>query len=93
MQEMRVQSLGWEELPEKEMYTHTHTHTHTHIHRRGKWQPTPAFFPGEFHGQRDTAGYSPWGPKRVRHNLETKQQQLQILQVSDKRKLKMPQKQ
>ena len=28
-----------------------------------KWQPTPVFLPGEFHGQRSLAGYSPWGPK------------------------------
>ena len=26
-----------------------------------KWQPTPVFLPGEFHGQRSQAGYSPWG--------------------------------
>ena len=26
-----------------------------------KWQPTPGFFPGESHGQRSLAGYSPWG--------------------------------
>ena len=25
------------------------------------WQPTPVFLPGKFHGQRDMAGYSPWG--------------------------------
>jgi len=24
---------------------------------------TPVFLPGEFHGQRSLAGYSPWGPK------------------------------
>ena len=30
---------------------------------RGKWQPTPVFWPGEFHGQRSLAGYSPWGCK------------------------------
>ena len=29
--------------------------------------PTPVFWPGEFHGQRSLAGYSPWG-HRVRHN-------------------------
>ena len=23
------------------------------------WQPTPVFFPGEFHGQRSLVGYSP----------------------------------
>ena len=26
-----------------------------------KWQPTPVFLPGEFHGQRSLVGYSPWG--------------------------------
>ena len=28
-----------------------------------KWQPTPVFLPGEFHGQRSLAGYSPWDHK------------------------------
>ena len=42
---------------------------------RRKWEPTPVFLPGESHGQRGLAGYSPWGFKRVRHNLATKQQQ------------------
>ena len=27
------------------------------------WQPTPVFLPGESHGQRILAGYSPWGHK------------------------------
>jgi len=26
---------------------------------RGKWQPIPVFLPGETHGQRTLAGYSP----------------------------------
>ena len=26
-----------------------------------KWQPTPVFLPGESHGRRSLAGYSPWG--------------------------------
>ena len=34
---------------------------------RRKWQPTPVFLPGKFHGQRGVAGYSPWG-LRVRHD-------------------------
>ena len=42
---------------------------------RREWQPTPAFLLGESHGQRSLAGSSPWGHKRVRHNLMTKQQQ------------------
>ena len=28
-----------------------------------KWQPTPVFLPGKFHGQRSLVGYSPWGHK------------------------------
>ena len=28
---------------------------------RKAWQPTLVFLPREFHGQRDLAGYSPWG--------------------------------
>ena len=41
------------------------------IHRSGrfpwrrKWQLTPVFLPGEFHGQRSLAGYSPWGRREL----------------------------
>ena len=31
------------------------------------WQPTPILLPGESHGQRSLASYSPWG-HRVRHD-------------------------
>ena len=30
---------------------------------RREWLPTPVFLPGESHGQRSLAGYSPWGHK------------------------------
>ena len=30
---------------------------------RRKWQPTPVFLPGEFHGQKSLVCYSPWGRK------------------------------
>ena len=40
---------------------------------RRKWHPTPALLPGKPHGQRSLAGYSPWGLKRVRYDLATKQ--------------------
>ena len=30
---------------------------------RGAWEPTPVFLPGESHGQRSLASYSPWGLK------------------------------
>ena len=32
---------------------------------RRKWQPTPVSLPGEFHGQRSLAGYSPEGLKEL----------------------------
>ena len=31
---------------------------------RRKWQPTPVFLPGKFHGRRSLAGYGPWGHKQ-----------------------------
>ena len=40
----------------------------------GKWQPTPVFLPWKSRGQKSLAGHSPWGRKRVRHDLATKQQ-------------------
>ena len=30
---------------------------------RRKWQPTPVFLPGKFHGWRNLIGYSPWSHK------------------------------
>ena len=32
---------------------------------RKKWQPIPAFLPGEFHGQRSLVGFSPQGCKEL----------------------------
>ena len=32
---------------------------------RRKWQPTPIFLPGEDHGQRSLAGYSPWDHREL----------------------------
>ena len=32
---------------------------------RREQQPTPVFLPGECHGQRSLAGYSPWGHKEL----------------------------
>ena len=31
------------------------------IPRRREWLNTPVFLPGEFYGQRNQEGYSPWG--------------------------------
>ena len=32
---------------------------------RREWLPMLVFLPGEFHGQRSLAGYSPWGCKEL----------------------------
>ena len=42
--------------------------------QRRTWQPALLFLPGEAHGQRSLAGYSPWGCRRVGHDSATKQQ-------------------
>ena len=42
---------------------------------RRKWQPTLVFLPRKSHGWRSLVGCSPWGCKRVRHDLATQQQQ------------------
>ena len=31
---------------------------------RKKWQPTPAFLPGESHGQGSLVGYGAWGSEQ-----------------------------
>ena len=40
-----------------------------------KWHPTPVLLPGKSHGQRNLVGCTPWGCRRVRRDLVTKQQQ------------------
>ena len=36
-----------------------------------KWQPTPVFLPRKYHAQSSLGGHSPQDHKRVRHDLET----------------------
>ena len=38
------------------------------------WQPIPVFWPGKSYGQKSLVSYSPWGHKRVGHDLATKQE-------------------
>ena len=40
-----------------------HTYIAGKMPWRTEWQLTPVFLPGEFHGQRSLADYSPWGHK------------------------------
>ena len=58
MQETWVQSLGREDPLEKDMET----------------KPTLVFLSGKFPLVEEPGGYSPWGCKRVRHDLVSKQQ-------------------
>ena len=39
---------------------------------RRKWHPTPVSLPGKFHGQRSLDDCSPWGRRRVGHDIATK---------------------
>ena len=48
-----------------------------------KWQPTPVFLPWKSHGQSSQEGYSPWGRKRVGHELATKQQKQETIVLWD----------
>ena len=43
-----------------------------------KWQPTPAFLPEKFHGERNLVGYSPCGLKELdtTKQLSTKAEKL-----------------
>ena len=41
------------------------------ICRRRNWQPTPVFLPGESHGQRNLAGYSPRGSQKSQTQLSS----------------------
>ena len=40
------------------------------IHWRREWLPTPVFLPGESHGQRSLAVYSPWGCKESSDSVQ-----------------------
>ena len=55
-----------------------------------KWQPTPRFLPGEFHGQRILVGYSLWGHKELhttgwltRKNIYEKYRSYKLSPVKD----------
>ena len=70
----RIWSLSWSLSGKESTCQCRRCEFHPWIWR--KWQPIPVFLPGKSYGQRSLEGYSPWGCKRVGHNLVTKQQQL-----------------
>ena len=45
---------------------------------RREWQSIPVFLSGKSHGQKSLAGHSPWGCKRVRNDLATKYQVINV---------------
>ena len=50
---------------------------------RRKWQCTPVFLPGEFHGWRSLVGYSTWGCKES----DVTEQLTQNIKISRKHRL------
>ena len=50
-----------------------------------KWQPTPAFLPGKFHGQRSLAGYSSWGRKELNNDWANTQQHTLLTMMLSRR--------
>ena len=68
----KVWGLGWwEVLGGMNWENGTDIYTLLQIKWRRKWQLTSVFLPGEFHGQRILAGYSPWGHKESDTNTFT----------------------
>ena len=48
----------------------------------GKWQPTPVFLPGKFHGQMSLVSYIPWDHKdsdRTEHLTPSHHQRFSVL--------------
>ena len=58
VQETQVRSLGRKDPQEESRTVHLSV-----LPWRSEWLPTPVFLPGESHGQRSLAGYSPQGLK------------------------------
>ena len=67
MLEIRVYSLGWEDLLEEGMATHSSIlawgipWTEEPGKLQSKWQPTPVFLPGESQGLGSLVGCRLWG--------------------------------
>ena len=51
---------------------------------RREWQPTPVFLPGESHGQKSLAGYSPWGRKELDTTEETEHAHIYVYVYTEK---------
>ena len=49
---------------------------------RREWQPTPGFLPGQFHGQRNLAGYSPQGLEESEMTEEPSKQASKLFHVT-----------
>ena len=66
-----TQWYGWGSVPGLEMATHSSILAWRIQSLRKEMATILQFLPGESHGQRSLADYSPWGCKRVGHNLVT----------------------
>ena len=63
VQELVMDREAWHAAVHSIAKSRTRPSDFTFTHWRRKWQPTPVFLPGEFHGQRSLKGYSSWGGK------------------------------
>ena len=57
---------------------------------RKAWKPTPVFLPEESHGEWSLAVCGPWGCRRVRLDLTTKQQQIDLTEMMKMRQNETP---
>ena len=65
-----LENRTWDTTNFQETYCSMHRHhsictvfQYYTQYRRRQWHPTPVLLPGESHGRRSLAGYSPWGRK------------------------------
>ena len=70
----RLQSMGWWKVRHDWA---TSLSLFTFLHWRRKWQPTPAFLPGESQGRRSLVGCRLWGHTELDTTEVTQQQQQQ----------------
>ena len=78
--------IPWMEEPgrpwgheESDITERLHFHFSLFMHWRRKWQPTPAFLPGESQGQGSLVGCHLWGRTESDPTEATYQQQQQVI--------------
>ena len=55
-----------------------------------KWEPTPVFLPGKFHGQRSLTGNIPWGLKESERTEQLSMLALWRIEMAQNLRLELP---